>query len=187
MAKKTYDLLFKLLLIGDSGVGKTCVLFRFSDDAFNTTFISTIGKSRRVVVVGHTHIHIHTLPPSSSSLTRCSVSGPHRGLKKKESKSQQCRGAEAGPLTSADSPRPPRANGPTTTTESSQRCVVLLRVKSVDGWMVLFNPTIYTRRSFCQGIGSSGSIHPGKGDGVSHRLVAFVSHKAKAPYKCFIF
>lgn len=47
MAKKTYDLLFKLLLIGDSGVGKTCVLFRFSDDAFNTTFISTIGKKTR--------------------------------------------------------------------------------------------------------------------------------------------
>ena len=41
---KTYDYLFKLLLIGDSGVGKTCVLFRFSEDAFNSTFISTIGK-----------------------------------------------------------------------------------------------------------------------------------------------
>lgn len=40
---KTYDYLFKLLLIGDSGVGKTSVLFRFSEDAFNTTFISTIG------------------------------------------------------------------------------------------------------------------------------------------------
>lgn len=40
---KSYDYLFKLLLIGDSGVGKTCVLFRFSEDAFNTTFISTIG------------------------------------------------------------------------------------------------------------------------------------------------
>ncbi|KAK3928768.1 Ras-related protein Rab-8A [Frankliniella fusca] len=40
---KTYDYLFKLLLIGDSGVGKTCVLFRFSEDAFNTSFISTIG------------------------------------------------------------------------------------------------------------------------------------------------
>lgn len=47
MAKKTYDLLFKLLLIGDSGVGKTCILFRFSDDAFTSTFISTIGKSGR--------------------------------------------------------------------------------------------------------------------------------------------
>lgn len=43
MSKKNYDLLFKLLLIGDSGVGKTCILFRFSDDAFQTTFISTIG------------------------------------------------------------------------------------------------------------------------------------------------
>lgn len=43
---KTYDYLFKLLLIGDSGVGKTCLLFRFSEDAFNTTFISTIGESR---------------------------------------------------------------------------------------------------------------------------------------------
>lgn len=43
MASKAYDYLFKLLLIGDSGVGKTCVLFRFSDDAFNSTFISTIG------------------------------------------------------------------------------------------------------------------------------------------------
>ncbi|VDN53693.1 unnamed protein product [Dracunculus medinensis] len=40
---KTYDYLFKLLLIGDSGVGKTCVIFRFSDDSFNNSFISTIG------------------------------------------------------------------------------------------------------------------------------------------------
>eukprot|EP01135_Chromosphaera_perkinsii_P009379 Nk52_evm55s1737 gene=Nk52_evmTU55s1737 len=43
MGTKAYDYLFKLLLIGDSGVGKTCILFRFSDDAFNSTFISTIG------------------------------------------------------------------------------------------------------------------------------------------------
>ncbi|CAO2627352.1 Ras-related protein Rab-8A [Lemmus lemmus] len=32
---KTYDYLFKLLLIGDSGVGKTCVLFRFSESFDN--------------------------------------------------------------------------------------------------------------------------------------------------------
>ncbi|RWS31162.1 RAB8B member RAS oncogene family-like isoform CRA_b [Leptotrombidium deliense] len=46
---KTYDYLFKLLLIGDSGVGKTCILFRFSEDAFNTTFISTIGECECVM------------------------------------------------------------------------------------------------------------------------------------------
>ncbi|NXW12660.1 RAB8B protein, partial [Circaetus pectoralis] len=40
---KTYDYLFKLLGGGDSGVGKTCLLFRFRGGGFNTTFISTIG------------------------------------------------------------------------------------------------------------------------------------------------
>ncbi|CAF3930740.1 unnamed protein product [Adineta steineri] len=51
MAKKNYDLLFKLLLIGDSGVGKTCVLFRFSDDAFNASFISTIGIDFKIKTI----------------------------------------------------------------------------------------------------------------------------------------
>nr|ABD65434.1 Rab10 [Suberites domuncula] len=49
--KKAYDLLFKLLLIGDSGVGKTCVLFRYADDTFNTTFISTIGIDFKIKTI----------------------------------------------------------------------------------------------------------------------------------------
>ena len=49
--KKAYDLLFKLLLIGDSGVGKTCVLFRYADDTFNTTFISTIGNAAKLASI----------------------------------------------------------------------------------------------------------------------------------------
>ena len=48
---KNYDHLFKLLLIGDSGVGKTCILFRFSDDQFNTSFISTIGIDFKIKTV----------------------------------------------------------------------------------------------------------------------------------------
>ena len=39
----TYDTLIKLLLIGDSGVGKSCLLLRFSEDSFQTSFITTIG------------------------------------------------------------------------------------------------------------------------------------------------
>ncbi|ORZ36370.1 ras family-domain-containing protein [Catenaria anguillulae PL171] len=39
----TYDHLIKLLLIGDSGVGKSCLLLRFTDDSFTPSFITTIG------------------------------------------------------------------------------------------------------------------------------------------------
>ncbi len=41
--KASYDYLIKLIIIGDSGVGKTCILMRFADDSFTTTHISTIG------------------------------------------------------------------------------------------------------------------------------------------------
>ncbi|KAM7540144.1 hypothetical protein Aperf_G00000046829 [Anoplocephala perfoliata] len=51
MAKKTYDHLFKLMLIGDSGVGKTCILFRFVDDSFSSSFISTIGIDFKIKTV----------------------------------------------------------------------------------------------------------------------------------------
>lgn len=52
-----YDYLFKLLLIGDSGVGKSCLLLRFADDTYNESFISTIGvdfKIRTIELEGRT-------------------------------------------------------------------------------------------------------------------------------------
>ena len=38
-----FDFLFKLLLIGDSGVGKSCIIYRFVENKFDSSFISTIG------------------------------------------------------------------------------------------------------------------------------------------------
>jgi Ras-related protein Rab-1A len=52
-----YDYLFKLLLIGDSGVGKSCLLLRFSDDTYTDSYISTIGvdfKIRTIELDGKT-------------------------------------------------------------------------------------------------------------------------------------
>ncbi|SHO77817.1 Rab family GTPase [Malassezia sympodialis ATCC 42132] len=55
MPQPHYDLLVKLLLIGDSGVGKSCLLLRFCDDAWTPSFITTIGidfKIRTIEVDG---------------------------------------------------------------------------------------------------------------------------------------
>lgn len=50
-ARTDYDSLIKLLLIGDSGVGKSCLLLRFSDDSFTTSFITTIGIDFKIRTV----------------------------------------------------------------------------------------------------------------------------------------
>mgnify|MGYP004709714105 FL=1 len=43
-----FDYLFKLLLIGDSGVGKSCLLLRFADNSYNSDYISTIGVDFKI-------------------------------------------------------------------------------------------------------------------------------------------
>jgi len=57
MAATEYDYLFKLLLIGDSGVGKSCLLLRFADHTYTDSYISTIGvdfKIRTIELDGKT-------------------------------------------------------------------------------------------------------------------------------------
>ena len=43
-----YDYLFKLLLIGDSGAGKSSILLRLSEGVFHDRFLSTIGIDFKV-------------------------------------------------------------------------------------------------------------------------------------------
>ncbi|XP_063959028.1 ras-related protein Rab-15-like [Lytechinus pictus] len=50
---KQYDVLIRLLMLGDSGVGKTCMLCKFTEEAFSHTHIATIGidfKMKTLVV-----------------------------------------------------------------------------------------------------------------------------------------
>ncbi|XP_020599617.1 ras-related protein RIC1-like [Phalaenopsis equestris] len=51
MANRRCDYLFKLLLIGDSGVGKSCLLLRFADDSYLESYISTIGVDFKIRTV----------------------------------------------------------------------------------------------------------------------------------------
>jgi len=47
------ETLIKLLIIGESSVGKSCLLLRFAEDKFNESFLTTIGidfKVRHVVI-----------------------------------------------------------------------------------------------------------------------------------------
>ena len=48
--KRKYDYLFKLLIVGDSGVGKTNLLLRFTDDSF-TSHLITIGIDFKIKIV----------------------------------------------------------------------------------------------------------------------------------------
>lgn len=53
----SYDYILKIMLIGNSGVGKSSLLLRFADDYFNPNFPSTIGidyKVRTVNINGKT-------------------------------------------------------------------------------------------------------------------------------------
>lgn len=47
-----YDYLIKFLALGDSGVGKTCFLYQYTDGVFHSRFISTVGidfREKRLV------------------------------------------------------------------------------------------------------------------------------------------
>ncbi|XP_059193692.1 ras-related protein Rab-27B-like [Centropristis striata] len=55
MADWDYDYLIKLLALGDSGVGKTTFLYRYTDNKFNRKFTTTVGidfREKRVAYTG---------------------------------------------------------------------------------------------------------------------------------------
>ncbi|XP_074835635.1 ras-related protein Rab-3D [Carettochelys insculpta] len=51
VADQNFDYMFKLLIIGNSSVGKTSFLFRYADDSFTSAFVSTVGIDFKVKTV----------------------------------------------------------------------------------------------------------------------------------------
>lgn len=46
-----FDFMFKILIIGNSSVGKTSFLFRYADNSFTSAFVSTVGIDFKVKTV----------------------------------------------------------------------------------------------------------------------------------------
>lgn len=46
-----YDMVFKVLLIGNSSVGKSSLLLRFADNIFNESFLPTIGVDFKIKTI----------------------------------------------------------------------------------------------------------------------------------------
>jgi Ras-related protein Rab-1A len=76
-----YDYLFKILLIGDSGVGKSCLLLRFADGAFTDSYISTIGvdfKIRTTDIYGK-HVKLQIWDTAGQERFRTITTSYYRG------------------------------------------------------------------------------------------------------------
>jgi len=76
-----YDYLFKLLIIGDSGVGKSSLMNRFSDNVFSESYINTIGvdfKIRTIEVNGKM-IKLQIWDTAGQERFRTIVSSYYRG------------------------------------------------------------------------------------------------------------
>lgn len=81
MENYDYDHLFKFLIIGDSNVGKSCLLIRFSDDNFTESFDSTIGIDFNIKTIIHNNkiIKIHIWDCAGQERFRSIVASYYKG------------------------------------------------------------------------------------------------------------
>mmetsp|Transcript_8324 Transcript_8324/g.9093 ORF Transcript_8324/g.9093 Transcript_8324/m.9093 type:complete len:205 (+) Transcript_8324:230-844(+) len=76
-----YDRMLNLLLIGDSGVGKSCLLLRYSDDSYTASFITTIGIDFKIKVVqcGDEVIRLHLWDTAGQERFKTITTAYYRG------------------------------------------------------------------------------------------------------------
>lgn len=81
MENRSFDYLYKILLIGDSSVGKTSVLLRYIDGKFDPESRSTIGVDFKVATldVGGKNVKLQLWDTAGQETFRTIVSSYYRG------------------------------------------------------------------------------------------------------------
>lgn len=79
--QKAYDTLMKIILIGNSGVGKSSMLTRFANDTFTNAYKSTIGVefSCRTLQFGDRTVKLQVWDTSGQERFRCITTSYYRG------------------------------------------------------------------------------------------------------------
>uniref|UniRef100_A0A8C6FYG4 small monomeric GTPase n=1 Tax=Moschus moschiferus TaxID=68415 RepID=A0A8C6FYG4_MOSMO len=79
-ADQNFDYTFKLLLIGNSSVGKTSFLFRYANDSFTPAFVSTVGIDFKVkTVYRHKRIKLQIRDTAGQERYRTITTAYYRG------------------------------------------------------------------------------------------------------------
>lgn len=75
------DYLFKVLIIGNSGVGKSCLLLRFAEDMFSDNYISTIGVDFKIrkIELDHKSIKLQIWDTAGQERFRTITKSYYRG------------------------------------------------------------------------------------------------------------
>lgn len=78
---KAYDYIFKIILIGDSGVGKTSLMTRFTDKEYYESMSSTIGVDFKIktITIEKSRVKLQIWDTAGQERFRAVVSNYYRG------------------------------------------------------------------------------------------------------------